>query len=94
MMLPIRDGAPASGLLTSVRPKGQIVKLAILKAWRPNGIVMIRTHMMIPARHQRIVAQRPAKTSQMMLRRIRITARLGRPYPAWTNGSCPAEAPG
>ena len=48
-----------------------MVKLAILKAWIPNGIVMIRTHMMIPARHQRIVAQKPAKTSQMMLRRIR-----------------------
>ncbi len=64
-------GAPASGRLIRVRPNGQIVKLAILKAWIPKGIVMIRTHMTTPAISHRIVAQKPAKTSQMMLRTIR-----------------------
>ena len=32
--------------------------------------------MMIPARHQRIVAQKPAKTNQLMFRRTRMAQPL------------------
>ena len=46
---PISDGAPASGRRTTVRPNGHSMKPASLNACSPNGIVMIRTHITIPA---------------------------------------------
>jgi hypothetical protein len=49
MMLPTTDVPPASGRLTTVRPKGQSEYRASLNACSPNGIVTIRMHMITPA---------------------------------------------
>ncbi len=66
--LPIAEGAPASGRLTSVRPKGQKAKLAIFTACSPNGIVMIRMNITSAASRYAIAIQKPQRTSQMTLR--------------------------
>ena len=39
----------AVGFFTTVRPNGHSEYPAILNAWTPNGIVMIRMNMTIPA---------------------------------------------
>lgn len=49
MMFPITEPAPAESFLVTVRPKGHSENFASLKAWIPNGIVMIKMHMTIPA---------------------------------------------
>ena len=49
------------GSLSILRPKGQIVKAAILKAAIPNGIPIIVRHIMKPANSHSIVVQNPPK---------------------------------
>ena len=47
--LPIADATPASSRLTTVRPKGHRLYVAIRSEANPNGIVMIRMKQMIAA---------------------------------------------
>ena len=49
MMLPITEPAPAVGFFTTVRPNGHSEYPASLKACTPNGIVMMRMHIRMPA---------------------------------------------
>ena len=61
----LRSNFPAPvGSLSILRPKGQIVKAAILKAAIPNGIPIIVRHIMKPANNHSIVVQNPPKIIQ------------------------------
>src|SRR6478752_7189025 len=50
MTLAMKDGAPAPGLFTIVRPNGQRAKPAIRNEATPNGIVMMKMQTMMPVR--------------------------------------------
>jgi hypothetical protein len=58
---------------TTVRPNGHTVKLASLKAWIPNGIVTISTHITTPAMTYAMPSHRPARRNQRMLPRVRMS---------------------
>ena len=50
MTLPMKDGAPAPGLFTIVRPNGHRANPAIRNEAMPNGIVMMKMQTMMPVR--------------------------------------------
>src|SRR5579871_5386667 len=56
-----------SGRLTTARPNGQSAKPASLKHWMPNGMVMMPTHITIPAITYEKASQSPANSTQMTL---------------------------
>ena len=77
MMFPRTDPAPAVGFFTTVRPKGHSEYPASLNACTPNGIVMIRMNITMPATAYPSASQIPESTSQMMFRRVRNVGFLG-----------------
>jgi len=46
--LPTNEPAPAPGLGTSIRPKGQMTKAARRKLAMPNGMVTMSRHIRMP----------------------------------------------
>jgi hypothetical protein len=68
MMLPMMcRGLATRAPYSTCRPNGHSAKPASLKAWMPNGIVMIRMNITIPATTKAIASQIPTKMSQRML---------------------------
>ncbi len=94
MTFPIVDAAPAVGRRTTVLPNGQRTYAASRNDAIPNGMVMMRTHITIPASTYARKSQIPERSSHRRFRTIRTGPSLprapnGDAFPATMARHCP-----
>jgi hypothetical protein len=67
-MLPMmRSGLATRSVYSTCRPNGHSANPASLNAWMPNGMVMMRMNITIPATTKPMASQIPTKMSHRML---------------------------